>query len=110
MSKCKEVHVVGQCGSITNNTITSIIDYLKPTLEELSIRGCNDITQILELKSMKKLRILNYFERTELETEELKKCLPHFVINQVVNICSSLLQLAPGLRDVSQAEKRVTII
>ena len=113
MSRFKEVHVLGQCGSITNNTITSIIENLKPTMEELSIRGCNDITQILELKSMEKLRILNYFERTELETEELKKCLPHFVINQRrVVVAKSILSPENGIWEIkcsnSNGFKRVT--
>ena len=45
---------------ITNNSLTSIIEHLKPTLTKLSVNHTNvNYSKLLEVKSMERLKVLN---------------------------------------------------
>ena len=68
---------------LTDASITSIINHLKHSLEGLEI-ACDEISfeKVLELKSMPKLRVLNYGFKSW-HTMVLRKKLPHLMINQV---------------------------
>lgn len=77
---------------ITDDSITSIVEHLKPTLEELDVSFCNiSGDKILELRSMPKLRVLNFLYLPENpediqmrfhEVKNLKKQLPNIIFNQ----------------------------
>mgnify|MGYP001158958445 CR=1 FL=1 len=70
--------------SITDNSLTSIKENLKNTLEELDISWCGKITdaKLLEMRSMTKLKVLNYFKAWDPNNyEELKKNLPQLTNN-----------------------------
>ena len=69
--------------TLTNDSLTIIMNDLKHSLEELDL-GCCDMTfdKLLELKSMPKLKVLNYvFLRKETEIF-VKDYLPHLSINK----------------------------
>ena len=72
---------------ITNDSVTSIIDNLKHSLEELELplhtMILHKITpdKLLELKSMPNLRVLNCGVGMENEIEILKNNMPHLTIN-----------------------------
>ena len=69
---------------LTDASITSIINHLKHSLEGLEI-ACDEISfeKVLELKSMPKLRVLNYGFKSW-HTMVLRKKLPHLKINQLI--------------------------
>ena len=70
--------------SITDNSLTSIKENLKNTLEELDICCCDKITdaKLLEMRSMTKLKVLNYFKPWNPKNyEDLKKNLPQLTSN-----------------------------
>ena len=69
----------------TDASITSVINHLKHSLETLSIVACKGISfeKVLELKSMPKLRVLNYGFKSW-HTIVLRKKLPHLKINQLI--------------------------
>ena len=71
------------CTELSDDSITSVIKYLKQSLEKLDISDCKEISfdKVLELKSMPKLRILNYGFKSW-HTMVLRKKLPHLKINQ----------------------------
>ena len=71
------------CTELSDDSITSVIKYLKQSLEKLDISDCKEISfdKVLELKSMPKLRILNYGFKSW-HTMVLRKKLPHLMINQ----------------------------
>ena len=52
----------------------------------------------------KSIILLNVHEQTRLKTNK------RTYLTMVVYIFSSLIQLATGLRDLSQAEKRITVV
>lgn len=73
--------------SISDNSVTYIIEHLKTTLEKLDLSGCRFIHphKLLELKSMQRLKVLRYelpeighgyYDNAE---EYLKKELPHLM-------------------------------
>ena len=69
--------------SITNNSITHIIENLKPTLEELDVsKTIMDFSKLIELKSLPKLRVLRCFLKKSEDMESLKLQLPSVNINQ----------------------------
>ena len=55
--------------------MTTIIDNLKLTLEELNVLDFGNISyeKLLELESMPKLRLFNYWEKSNTELENLQK-------------------------------------
>ena len=68
---------------LTDASITSIIKHLKQSLRYLDLSHCPKISfeQVLELKSMPKLRILKYGFKSW-HTMVLRKKLPHLKVNQ----------------------------
>ena len=65
--------------ALTDISLTSIMKNLKFTLEELDIGRCENITytKLLEMRSMPKLKVLNYCKKwNPYNYEELKKNLP----------------------------------
>ena len=70
--------------ALTDISLTSIMKNLKFTLEELDIGRCENITytKLLEMRSMPKLKALNYSTYLQPEDhEELKKILPQLTNN-----------------------------
>ena len=69
--------------SINNISLTSIIDNLFETLEELDVSENRDIDffKLMEVTSMPKLKILNYRQLSIEETQNLTKEFPHLCIN-----------------------------
>ena len=67
---------------VSDNSLTSINRNLKNTLEELDVTGCWSITdtKLLEMRSMPKLKVLNYFKKwvrdRNCNYENLEKNLP----------------------------------
>ena len=96
-SNVKDRHVkilVSRCNKITSlnlafehisdNSLTSIKENLSSTLEELDVGRCQKITdsKLLEMRSMPKLKVLNYFKTgTNDNYENLKKHLPQLTNN-----------------------------
>ena len=96
-SNVKDRHVkilVSRCNKITSlnlafehisdNSLTSIKENLSSTLEELDVGRCQKITdsKLLEMSSMPKLKVLNYFKiGTNDNYENLKKHLPQLTNN-----------------------------
>ena len=71
--------------SITNNAVTSIIEYLKETLVKLDLRlnGGINCSKLFELRSMPRLKVLNWgIGEGEVQTVILKMQLHHLSINQ----------------------------
>ena len=69
---------------ITNEALSSIIEHLAPSLKELDLRSTNiDIYKLLDLRSMKKLKVFNQDRtRDDKDKEYLKQQLPNVKINQ----------------------------
>merc|ERR1711997_14437 len=72
--------------SIRNNSLNSIIENLKSTLEELDISATDiDHEELVKLRSMPKLRVLRYstefMENCEIRNLTVK-ILPHVIINE----------------------------
>ena len=63
VQRCWNLSVLNlQCTSITNNSITNIIENLKSTLVELDVTCLNvGYAKLIELKSMPKLKVLNCY-------------------------------------------------
>ena len=86
VSRCNKIKSLNlaKSRSITNNSLTSIIENLKYTLEELDITWCGKITdtKLLEMRSMPKLKVLNYFKKWDPnDYKDLKKNLPQLTNN-----------------------------
>ena len=81
--------------------LTTIIDNLKLTLEELNVLDFGNISyeKLLELESMPKLRLFNYWEKSNTELENLQKYLPH------VKICQRRVVVALPKPDMSSKSK-----
>ena len=80
-NKIKSLNIA--LNSITDETLTSVMENLKNTLEELDIGTCCNITdsKLLEMKSMPKLKVLNYFNPWDSNYEDLKNNLPQLNYN-----------------------------
>jgi len=68
---------------VTNESVNHILAYLKSTLEKLYIRrriGYLDLDKLFELKSMKKLKLLDLIGPDQSEINILKKKLPNIEI------------------------------
>ena len=84
VSRCNKIKSLNLAwNSISDNSLTSINENLKNTLEELDIGRCLNITntKILEMRSMPKLKVLNYFMPWNSNYEYLKKNLPQLTNN-----------------------------
>ena len=86
VSRCNRITSLSLNSNIelTDATITSIINNLKHSLVALSV-ACDKISfeKVLELKSMPKLRVLNYGFKSW-HTMVLRKKLPHLKINKLI--------------------------
>ena len=68
--------------SISDDSVTYIIEHLKTTLEKLDLGGCRNINpdKLLELKSMQQLKVFRYKLAAISDIEEnLKKQMPHLM-------------------------------
>jgi hypothetical protein len=84
VSRCNKIKSLNLAwNSISDNSLTSINESLKNTLEELDIGRCRNITdtKLLEMGSMPKLKVLNYFKPWNSNYEYLKKNLPQLTNN-----------------------------
>ena len=87
--------------TVCDQIMTTIIENLNLTLEELNVSPFGNISyeKLLELKSMPKLRVLNYWERSVEELENLRKYLPD------VKICQRRVAVALPKPDISSKSK-----
>ena len=86
VSRCNKIKSLNLAfNSITNNSLTNIKENLENTLEELDIGECSCITlhkaKLLKMRSMPKLKVLNYFKPLDSNYEDLKKHLPQLTNN-----------------------------
>ena len=87
VSRCNKIKSLNLAFNyITDNSLTSIKKNLEDTLEELDISGCRKIhdTKLFEMRSMPKLKVLNYFNPVssrDCNYEDLKKNLPQLTNN-----------------------------
>ena len=91
VSRCKKLTMLSLQGSLlTNNSVTSIIDHLKPTLEVLDLCENDNISlaKLLELKSMPNLKALN-FSLSENDMKYLKEQIPHVKIGTDYTVIDS---------------------
>lgn len=81
VERCHKLSVLNlQCTSVTNNSVTNIIENLRNNLEELDVTCLNvGYIKLLELKSMPLLKVLNCYRK---DVENLKIQLPHLTINE----------------------------
>ena len=90
VSKCNKITSLDISGIrvLTNNVITSIWNHLKLSLRELDIAACPNIEleKVLELKSLSKLKVLNYGSYPLDEMPALRKKLPHLMINKKIGL------------------------
>ena len=76
--------------SITNDSLHSIIEQLKTSLEKLNLCSTNvDFATLLELKSMPALKALicDDWDDCDENIENLKQQLPHISINEETHLC-----------------------
>ena len=83
VSRCNKIKSLNLAFNyISDNSLIIIKQHLKDTLEELDVTGCWSITdtKLLEMRSMPKLKVLNYFKKRVRDRncnyEVLKKYLP----------------------------------
>jgi len=85
VNRCNKItHLDLSCTSITNDSVHSIIEQLKATLEELDVSDTHvDFATLLRLKSMLALKTLICLDDDQGENiENLKQQLPHIRINE----------------------------
>ena len=83
VNRCKELETLNLAHTpITNQSLLSIIETLKPSLEQLDIAGTRGInsTNLLELRAMRKLQVLIGSPPVPIK-EQLQKNLPDLVIH-----------------------------
>ena len=72
--------------SITNHSISNIIEHLRGTLEKLDVGSTNtDHAKILELRSMPLLRVLTWFPKGRPSSQQaqiLKNQFPDMIVNE----------------------------
>ena len=112
VARCNKLSVLSlKNTTITNDSLTYIIRSLQHTLKKLNINLCDGITyaKVTELRSMPKLRVLNYGRRWDIggrvelsdgEKENLKKLMP--LLRFYEPICADERKLLPadGIWDV----------
>ena len=100
VTRCNKLSVLNlQNTTITNDSLTRIIENLQDTLEELSVRYCDVITyaKVKELRSMPKLRALKFGQSWNFgdhEKQTLKKLMP--LVRFEGLICADERDLLPG--------------
>ena len=110
VARCNKLSVLNlERTPISNGSLTYIIKNLQHTLEKLNVRYCYGITydvllyNITELKSMPKLRCLNYGRLGNFpyrERENLKKILPLVRFGESICVDERELLSADGIWDV----------
>ena len=72
--------------SITNHSISNIIEHLRGTLEKLDVGSTNtDHAKILELRSMPFLKVLTWFPKgrpSSRQAQNLKNKFPEIIVNE----------------------------
>ena len=82
------------CTEVTNDSLISIIEYLKQTLWKLDVNRTKvDFSKLLELRSMPGLRILNCQHLSYEDIEKLRIQLPHLCISSSDKAGSKLRKL-----------------
>ena len=83
VTKCKKLRIIDLGGtSISDKSITSIIEKLNPTLEEIDVSHTSvHFAKILRLKPMPNLRALSCWHLDPDEISIVKSCLPDVEIN-----------------------------
>ena len=93
VTRCSKLRALDlKVTSINNVSLTSIIDNLFLTLEELDVSENNsiDFFKLMELTSMPKLRVFNYRQLSNEDLKCLTKEFPHLSINvDDLNIASA---------------------
>ena len=93
VNRCKNLITLDLAfNSITNLSLNSIVENLRPTLEELDVNYTKvTFEKVLELRSMEKIRILNFWKSNHYpyEAMNLKK-----LLNLRINHNSSTVQVA----------------
>ena len=110
VARCNKLSVLNlERTAISNGSLTYIIKNLQHTLEKLNVRYCHGITytillhNITELKSMPKLRVLNYGRMGNFpnhEKESLKRLMPMVKFGESICVDERELLLADGIWDV----------
>ena len=94
VERCNKITSLNlQNSEITNKSITSIVENLQVSLEELGISHYKNVSynKLLELKLMPKLRVLKYFDawyHPEFEMN-LKKDMPHLIFLRSAEIAEN---------------------
>ena len=106
VQRCWNLSVLNlQCTSITNNSITNIIENLKFTLVELDVTCLNvGYSKLIELKSMPKLRVLNCYRK---DVENLKNFLHHLTINEKTITVAGNLSPESGIWEIKAKQIRL---
>ena len=110
VARCNKLSVLNlEQTAISNGSLTYIIKNLQFTLEKLNVRHRHGITyttllnNITELKSMPKLRVLNYGRMGNFpnhEKESLKRLMPMVKFGESICVDERELLLADGIWDV----------
>ena len=98
VSRCNKIKSLNLAFNyITDNSLTSIKENLEYTLEELDVSGCQNIphTKLLEMRSMQKLKVLNYFNPRDCnyEDEVVLLSYPKIIENDYEDLKRNLPQL-----------------
>ena len=98
VSRCNKIKSLNLAFNyITDNSLTSIKENLEYTLEELDVSGCRNIPHIklLEMRSMQKLKVLNYFNPRDCnyENEVVLLSYPKIIDNDYEDLKKNLPQL-----------------
>ena len=102
VTRCNKLSVLSLLNtSITNDSLTHIIENLQQTLEKLDIYLCEDVTyaKLTKLKSMPKLKDLNYMGSAG-EIQNLKNVMPYVRIGEMITVDERELPPADGIWDV----------
>ena len=117
VARCNKLSVLNlERTKISDASLTYIIKNLQHTLEKLNVRYCHGITynillhNITELKSMSKLRVLNYGRMGRFpnhEKESLKRLMPMVKFGESICVDERELLLADGIWDVEAKQLEI---
>ena len=102
VTRCNKLSVLNLLNtSITDDSLTHIIENLQQTLEKLDVYLCDDVTyaKLTMLKSMPKLKDLNYMDSAD-EIQDLKKLMPFLRFGEIITADERKLLPADGIWDV----------
>jgi hypothetical protein len=102
VTRCNKLSVLNLLNtSITNDSLTHIVENLQQTLEELDVYLCDDVTyaKLTTLKSMPKLKNLN-FSGSNQEEKDLKKLMPFVRCGEIITADERKQSSADGIWDV----------